>query len=268
MRLHQIDRVAFALALLVMPACAFGLDLDGFTAAFPPNPCLPNSGDRVVFAGQFCDGAACPPDAWVTCGSAEVAQTNLPGVLNGTRRQVTMYELFNPASNLSARIDAAARRLHVTFDATTEAGVMVDYGTPYDYTQDPDALNLDLLALGVESLRFDLEGDFSPAQPLFVAVEFLSDGPTAPRPSAYATVTVSQDGVVTIPLLAFQPRQPFSMSDVDDIQLWFSQCTDYDNGCSGATYEPVHFSLGPIAFVQGVTPASRSSWGRLKSVYR
>jgi hypothetical protein len=45
---------SFALPIV---ATAGTIVLDGFTDAFPPNPCLPNSGARVIFSGVFCDGA-------------------------------------------------------------------------------------------------------------------------------------------------------------------------------------------------------------------
>lgn len=265
---HPVDRAALALALLLFPAGAFALDLDRFTSALPPNPCLPLSAQPVVFAGTFCDGAACPPDPWATCESAEVTQVGLAGVLAGTQRHVRLFQLFNDANNLSVRIDPDAQRLHATFDAPTEAGLIVNYGSPYLSEPDPDALNLDLVSLGVESVCFELAGNFTPAQPLFVVVELLSDAYTYPRPSGTAQLTVSQAGAAIIPLAAFQPQLGFSPSDVDDIELWFSQCTSYETPCTGVAYDPVQFSLGPIVFHQGVVPASRTSWGRLKTIYR
>lgn len=269
MRSHLSDRVALVLALLAMPACAVALDLDRFTDALPPNPCLPLSGQPVVFAGEFCDGAACPPAPWVTCESMEVVQTGQAGVFAGTQRHVRLFPFYGDVNNrMSVRIDPGTQRLLATLDATTEVGVALSYGTPLASFPDPGALNLDLVALGVESVRLELAGSFTPAQPLFVFVVFLSDGFTSPRPSALAAVTVSQAGVVTIPLAAFQPRLGFSMTDVDDIELWFSQCDDYEIGCPTGAYDPMQLSLGPIVFHQGTTSATRTSWGSLKSVYR
>lgn len=269
MRAHPFDRALLALALILLPSGAFALDLDRFTDELPPNPCLPNSGQPVVFAGPYCDGAACPPDTWVTCASVEVVQDGLAGVFAGTRRHVRLFPFYGQLFNaMSVRVDPGTNRLNATLDTRTEVGVLLDYGTPYASIPDPGALNLDLLSLGVESFRFDLAGDLSPAQPLFVHVEFLSDGFTSPRPSAAAEVLVSQAGTVSIPLAAFQSLQGFSMSDVDDIQVWFSQCADFENGCPTGNYEPIQFSLGPIEFHQGIVAATRTSWGMLKSLYR
>lgn len=269
MRPHRFDYSALALALLLLPAGAFALDLDRFTDALPPNPCLPLSGQPVVFAGEYCDGAACPPAPWVTCGSMEAIQNGLPGVFAGTRRHVRLFPFYGDVLNkMSVRIDPGTQRMLATLDATTEVGIALNYGTPFASIPDPGALNLDLVALGVESVRLELAGSFTPAQPLFVFIEFLSDGFTSPRPFAIAQTTVSQAGVVTIPLAAFQSWQGFSMTDVDDIELWFSQCADVENGCPTGVYDPMQFSLGPIVFHQGTTPASRTSWGSLKSFYR
>lgn len=269
MRPHTFDRAALSLALLLLPVGAFALDLDRFTDALPPNPCLPNSGQPVVFAGKYCDGAACPPDLLVTCESLEVSQTGQAGVLAGTERHVRLFPFFGDGvTAMSVRIDPATQRLHATLDATTEVGVALNYGTPFNSIPDASALNLNLLSLGVVSLKFELAGSFTPAQPLYVFVQFLSDAFTGPRPWAIAAVTVSQAGVVTIPLAAFQSYSGFTMTDVDDIELWFSPCGDFEIGCPTGSYDPMQFSLGPIVFHQGVVAASRTSWGSLKSIYR
>lgn len=256
-----------ALATFLSPAAASALTLDAFTDAFPPNPCLPLSNQPVVFAGPYCDGTACPPDPLVTCGADDVVQLGLPGVLAGLRRHVEIYT-WNAPGTVSARVDPADGRLLAALDLATEAGVMLNYGTPYDPDPSPpDALDLDLLALQAAGVQLDVQGGFGPAQPLFVAIEFLSDGP-APRPSATAEVVLQQPGPLFVPLADFVPSLGFSMSDVDDIQVWISNCTDLYEGCPSATFAPTWFSLGPIAFVTGPTPAARASWGRLKATYR
>jgi len=255
------------IALFLHPASATALTLDSFSQALPPNPCLPLSNQPVVFTGSYCDGVACPPDPWVTCGQSEVTQFGLPGVIAGARRQVGVNTWTDEP--VHARVDLVAHRLQIAFEGVHEAIAGVSYGTPGNPYPEPGALNLNLIALGATSVQVPLDGNLSPATPLLLLVEFLSDGDEIPRPSASATVVVQQPGIVDIPLAAFVPLLGFTMADVDDIEIWFGNCLDADNGCDGdATFPPMAFSVGPIEIVTPPTASRRSSWGHLKQLYR
>lgn len=249
---------------VALPAPA--LTIDGFTDPFPVNACLPNSNAPVVFTGEYCDGASCPPDSWVTCPTRQAIQTGLSGVLGG-RRQVDLVEW--EGATLSTFVDTGSPSLRVHFDATSDAYLTLAYGTPYSTTQDPEALNLDLVALGVSAIEFTVEGG-SPTQPLLVVIELLADAPTTPRPSAMAERVVTASGLVTVALGEFVPGSVpgFTMSDVDDIQVVLSNCTDYDEGCGGKTFAAFDVRLGPVNLVTAPTPAEPTSWGRMKATYR
>jgi hypothetical protein len=268
MRIVARHALAFTLAALLVPSAAPALTLDAFTDALPPNPCLPVTGQGVVFAGSYCDGASCPPGLWVTCASSDVVQVGLPGVHAGTQRLVEAIQWHEDGS-VNVRIDPSTQRLHGVLDLATEAGIQLGYGTPYAFTQDPDALNLDLVALGAVGIRFAVDGTMSAQQPLLVAINLLADGPNSPRPSAWAVRLLEEPGTVLVPLTDFTPGMPsFTMADVDDIQIWISNCPEYIEGCSGSTYTPMAFTLGPVEIVSGPTPVVPRTWGSVKAGYR
>jgi hypothetical protein len=265
-RIHRM-LAALVFATLALPSAASAFTLDAFTDALPPNACLPASGQTVVFSGTYCDGAACPPGSWVTCSGHDAVQLGLPGVHAGTRREVETWG-FPKEGWASAWIDAATQRFHGVCATPDEVGAVLSHGTPYVSTPEPGALDLDLPALGVTSLRFVVDGNMTPEQPLLVATELLTDGPDSPRPSAYNLQVLTQPGIVDIPLAAFTFRMGNNLDDVDDIQILFSNCTNYDDGCRDAVFTPLDFSIGPIEFVTAPVPATASSWGRVKGAYR
>lgn len=272
MRATAHRSILFALALAEALACiasapAAAVTIDNFSSPLPPNPCLPNSGAAVVFAGPYCDGASCPPDSWVTCAETRALQTGLPGVLGGRREAVVTEWTGAP---LSARVDPASHSLRASFGGTQEAWVELDYGTPFVSTQDPDALNLDLVALAASGFEFTLDGGLSPAQPVLVVIELLADAATSPRPSAHATVIVTSPGPVFVSLAQFVPGAVpgFTMSDVDDIQILLSNCTNYLEGCGDATFTPFDVRLGQVSIASAPIPVTKTSWGRLKASYR
>jgi len=220
----------------------------------------------VVFTGLFCDGTSCPPDLLVSCGENDVLQTGLAGAVGG-RRQVSVSNLSG--ETVHARIDAPTQTLLVGFEGTTASGVEVAYGTPGDPYPQPDALNLDLPGMGVESLQLVLGGDISPSKPLLLYIELLSDAAEIPRPSATMVRIVDHPGIVTIPLADFVPMLGFTPTDVDDIQIGASNCLDFDNGCDDTTvFASQQFGIGPIEFVTNPTPTQATSWGQIKAIYR
>ncbi len=254
------------LILALAPAPGHAFTLDALNQALPPHPCLPLSMQPVVFVGPYCDGTSCPPDPLAACSQGFADQTGASGVWAGAPRRVSVGNYYDEPT--SARLDPVAHVVEASFGGTSESTLGLEYGTPYDFLPEPGALNLNLVALGATDVQLVLQGGISTSQPLLVAVEFLSDAPQAPRPSATALVVVDQPGIVSIPLSAFVPMLGFSMSDMDDIQIFVSTCLDWENGCDGSTYAPVAFSVGPIEIVTSPTAARRASWGALKQLYR
>ena len=80
--------VAFLVLGMVAATEASALVLDSFQAAYPANPCLPNTGAPVIFSGDYyCDGVTCPPDPYSACATGDVdVQSGTPGVLLGAPR--------------------------------------------------------------------------------------------------------------------------------------------------------------------------------------
>ena len=266
MRTHALVCHAFVAVSVLLPTTGLALTLDSYKASLPVSSCLPASGQRVIFTGQFCDGAMCPPASLVTCGTHDVVQTGVPGVLGG-RRQT---QLFNSFEATDARIDDVAHRAVVRFNGTTESGFEIDYGTPFtNDPQDPDALNLDFVGLGVTSVQLAIDGNISASRPLLLVIELLTDAVSDPRPSANVIRIVDRPGVVSIPLSDFVPSLGFTMDQVDDIQIGLSNCLDHENGCPPETlFEALAFSLTPLELVTPPTAARPVSWGALKAIYR
>jgi len=252
------------ISVLAASSDASAFILDRFTDALPANPCLPQSGQPVVFDGPFCDGTSCPPDPLAPCAENDAVQTGLSGVFAGTRRTA---ETLAFGGTVTGRIDPVAARFHGSLDVFSDGWITLSYGTPYQFTHDADALNLNLPALGVSGVEFVIEGGPSPATPLYLWIFFLADAASSPRPWAPAQRAITAPGTVFVPLTDFTPSPGFTMSDVDDIQFIFSNCESIDLKCS-EFLPAVDFALGPIEFVAAPTPASPVSWGRVKAAYR
>ena len=265
-------RDRYLLPLALFAALSFGatpataLTLDTFSTSLPPNPCLPVTGQPVVFLGPFCDGAACPPDAFAACVGPSASQSGAAGVYAGTRRDVIVHNWLDEPTR--AFVDPATHTLRADFGGVSESLVDVFYGTPFDATPAADALNLDLVTLGGSEFRFLVDGDFSDANPIGIEVIVLSDAAVTPRPSATARITLDTPGIVSIPFVEFVPDLGFTFADVDDIQITLSNCTNFDSGCGDREVPPLHLAIGPIDIVTAPVATVRTSWGRLMALYR
>jgi hypothetical protein len=242
------------------------ITLDTFVDALPPNPCLPLSGQAVLFTGDFCDGTSCPPDPLVTCETYVVEQAGLPGVVAGARRLTGIEGLKG-----NVRVDTSLQRLVASLGGPDEVLAYVMYGTHPDVARE-DGPHLDLVAEGTSHVRLDLDGDFSIANPIWLELWFTSDTPgSAGLRFAVGAAKITSPGVHLIPLASFQSFDGFSWADVDFVELFFFNC---ENTTYPPVYEcthseaPLTFSLGPIELVSTPTPARRASWGLLKAAYR
>lgn len=248
---------ALSLLLLVSsagPSASSVLVLDSWSDAFPANSLLPNTQQPVLFTGDYCDGAACPPgtvahyDHW----DAGVIQPGLAGILAGAidrRFDLSSYGY----QTASARIDPATHRLLVS---TAEAS---DQYISEILVTDQEA---NLVALGLEAFRCDVQGTFSAAQPLFVEMSLQGPNDTV----AYVNARIDTPGMLTIAFDQFIVPPGFSFEHVRNVSFSFGDCMR-DEDC-GITHGPMTYSLGSAALVSVPTAARPASWGSLKGLYR
>ena len=251
-------RVGLILVALLIPTAGLAITLDAVSDPFPPNPCLPNSGARVVFVGSFCDGVTCPPDPPATCEQDFAIQTGLPGVYAGSYREASVAWESGPI-DVSARLRDDLHAIEVTSGGGHSHRVHLQYG---DFSAN---MNLDLTTLGVTEVVMEFGGDVSPSLPLRCSVQMY----TLAGPSYYAgcdlTLPVTQSGPLAFPLDQFQAILGFSFADVDMIQIDVGECPG--QFCEApATVRA--YTIGPIRGEAGVVANRATTWGRLKSVYR
>jgi hypothetical protein len=230
------------------------LVLDSWSDPFPPNTGLPNTQQPVLFTGDYCDGIACPPDPFAHYDhwDAGVIQPGLAGILpgaEGRRFDLSSYGYQNG----SARIDPTAHRLLVSTAEVTEHYV-------HDLLVTANETNL--VALGLEAFRCDVQGTMSAGQPLFVEVSLF--GPLNAVASARARIEAP--GVLTIPLDQFTPLNGFSYEHVTNVEFSAGDCMR-DEDC-GISQGPMIYSVGPLELVSAPTPARAASWGSVKGLYR
>ena len=241
--------------LLALPASSSAgtVVLDALTDLFPPSPCLPHSGQPVIYVGSFCDGATCPPDllADPSCSGQTAIQFGLPGVLTPARRaEIT----GGPTAN--ARSAAGPPRI----DVQTETPAFVAMELSYL------ASNLDLVAMEALSIHVLLTGNISPAAPLW-CLATLGDN-DVPNGDGYAQLEIAatQPGDLVLPLSAFAKHVAFDFSGLEFITLAFHDCNVAS--CTGS-YPGRQYAIGPIRIETGVpTTVSTRSWGQLKTRYR
>lgn len=250
-----------ALAALLAPAA--GADtLDAFHDPLPANDCLPNTGQQIVFLGEYCDGVYCPPDPVATCALNTVEQSGLPGVLEGASRTVTVLS----ADGLSAIVGQVRTGLGL-FGVTSDAGVAHELDLQYGGGTVHE-MNLNLVAGGASDIEFSLVGDVSAALPLYVSV-VLATMETTPggfTPHATSTtLTVDHGGTVALPLSAFPPASGFSAADLDLVLIRVS-----DSPFGGGGAPPARsWLVGAISFPStSSVPAAHTSWARLKAHFR
>jgi hypothetical protein len=254
MQLARILRPLIGLLILAAPAPATAIVFDPLTSAFPPNSCLPLSGQPVIYVGSFCDGVACPPAplANPACdGGTTPAQVGLPGMLAVSRRaEIT----GGPTAN--ARSSPGTGTILVTTSNPAFVAMELAYTTA----------DLDLVSLGATALRVRLSGDISPAKPLW-CVAMIEDF-ESPIPYSYARLEIAATAVggLVLPLAAFVQSAPFPYSGVNTLTLSFRDCPVAS--CTGS-YPGRVYSIGQIQIdTSGSTAAPGPTWGRLKAIYR
>ena len=252
-------RIPLILIALGTPAAALALTLDAFTGAFPPNPCMPNSGAPVVFVGPMCDGVACPPDPPAGCYESLADQVGLGGVLFGVRRVASVASgAENP---VAARVRPELGVVDVTAAGPDWHLFSSRYGTSGGIPT--EALHLDLSGLGALAFRVPFSGTVSPAEPMIIDVQLWGGAGQGGPPNAEATVTITSSGDVVIPLSAFVPLYGFSFSDVWGIDVHVADC--FIEPCPNPSYPDRAYSIGPITIDTAPTPAAAPSWGTLKT---
>lgn len=252
---------AAVLALLVSDAPAQALTLDAFSDPLPPNPCLPLSGQPVIFTGRFCDGDSCPPDPYVFgCdGATHADQGGLAGVLGGSRWSEVYAFAASRDYRIQGRVSPSAGRFEVSLPTSHEnATVGFVYGAPRR------RWNLDLEALGIVGFRVDVEGDISPERPLWIHVR-LGSAHESSGGWAALDVWLTEAGEHLFPLSSFIVRYEYDPRYIDGIEVAFGECLGY---CD-VVLPPRRYSIGAFELVEGTpTAATGRSWGDLKVRYR
>jgi hypothetical protein len=250
-------------ALIALPTStsAATLVLDSMTEAFDPNPCLPSTLQPVIFRGSFCDGATCPPGTLVSgcAGSELTTQFELTGILqDGALSVVRQSKIDNFdawSGSASAQLRPEATRVDVSTTDPEGSIFYLRYGSATWH------LNLaDLLATHVRVL---VQGDISPSRSLYCTVQMIDR--SAPFKYASSTVVATGAGILSLPITGFFTLGGFDFTHVDDINFVFQDC---QFGCS--TGVPAReYAVGPITIdAIEATSSTRTSWGRLKTLYR
>jgi hypothetical protein len=227
------------------PTAARAVTIDAFTDPFPPHPSLPVLAAPWLFVGTLCDGAACPPANLVSQALDTADQSGLGGVIGGKRAaQLQLYQDL-----AVARIDPVARRLYVHHAPDGRSTFELQYGkTTY--------LNLDLVAAGATMIRFDLTNSSPLERRVEVGLMIATRRGEPGEAVDTRWIPVTADGPVTFPLADFSPS--LDWTDVDTIAL----------AVSCYLIMGQDWSVGPLATESGPTPTGRTSWGRMKSLYR
>jgi hypothetical protein len=242
------------LPLLPVAAHAGIVSFDRMTDPFPPNPCLPNTDPPVVFVGAYCDGVACPPDPWNLAGcsgTTTALQIGLPGVLVPVRRAEISG---GPTAN--ARSVPSSSRI----DVTTRTPAFVAMDLTYS------ASDLDLVSTQALAFRVELQGDISPAKPLWCLAQIGDNANPALDTYARLEIAATAPGELVLPLASFRQAVPFTYTGVDAVTFTFRDCPVA--ACTGS-YPGRAYSIGPVTIdTGGPTPIAATSWGRLRTLYR
>lgn len=242
------------LALLALPGTGAATVIDSFTDALPPNPLLTASSRPILFLGQICDGVACPPGN-VVAGpefSDRVEQAGLPGIV-GPVRSVVFGTYFEPNPGASGVL---------TVDPTG-GGSLVRRGTSnpgltaiLGYGNESQPLNFDLRADGSD--RFEIEILAAPSSQWGIGQVLVQLYPEKccriGAPSAGQAVIIYGPGLLVIPF-----------ADLGD------RLDEFEHDVAFMTFEISggdEVVVGEIRTATAPTPASASSWGRIKSAYR
>lgn len=270
--------IAVVLLAAALFACATAtaiagtIPIDTFVDPLPPNPNLPQSGQRVLFIGPYCDAPACPPGYKSYVGIdppryLEAVQAGLTGVIAGAKRAVRLHNRGAsgdvPGSWLptSAAFESQPARLEARFRYPNDFWLEFDYSGP-----GPGLWNFDAASLGVTAIRFRLEVQGLP--PWMVQWELGLDE-LEPYGGSFwraGNWDAAYGGVMEISLLDLG-NSGLRLTSLDEIYLNFSICPEFCG--QDPTVQDCRIAISELVFVTDAsTPSVSSSWGRLKSLYR
>ena len=226
-------------------ACAGALTIDPFTTVFPPNPNLPATHPALLFVGNYCDGAACPPGAIVNQVQDHALQTGLSDVTGGNR--LTNLTLQSDAEVL--QLDPVAHLVTMTSPVDGEGFFQLRYGTA-------GMMHANLLADGATAFLIDVQCS-SPALMKYVIfrVQVTSHWTDPNEKSAIWSRNIPSPGTVE-----------FDFADFAGID--FTQVDEMTMSAESTLLPGISVTIGPIRTGGGATPTRATTWGRLKSIYR
>src|SRR5262249_31734127 len=154
-----------------------------------------NSGQRVIFRGSLCDGTTCPPDPIVppSTNCDHVSQSGLPGIY-APYRYASVYQDPALTGPVSARIDPGSARVRM---ATTAPRGDSNLYLSYSDGTGNWSWNLDLSA--ALEFQFNVDGDVSQSQPLFVDLTLYDFDASIYGENATVTLTIDHPGSVVVP---------------------------------------------------------------------
>ena len=264
MTLLRSASLAAALVVASSVASAAVIVIDPMTLEFPPNPCFPVTNPRVIAWGTYCDAPSCPPGVPVPAPDpCEVAmQSGFLAPLGGTSR---FSAVGGSAAASYAHVVPGGTRMECVTEGGEYSAIYVAYGDHDSYQW-----STDLLAIGVQAVRAVVSGDVTPAKPLYLEV-MLSTGDVNTLHSSNSVLQIDAPGTYDFPIASFQGWPAGSpaadLHDVNLIDFLLSDC--YDQGCVGSGFPARSYSLGALSILTDATTKSqRTSWGKLKQIYR
>jgi hypothetical protein len=241
------------------------LVLDPMTLEFPVSDCFPVTSPRVIAYGPYCDAAGCPPGTPVdVVGCSSTFQdgftTELTPLVLGRFGAVSAFG----GTSVHARVVPGESRIEIVTGGGGSSNFDIDY--------DPNGATMDLQALAPDAFVFEITGDVTPQQPLFLTMWIESDLTTSPVHQEVGAATVTRPGTVEIPWTSFT-IPPGGPGPVDRHHVGYMYLSIYDcefPACETGTDFPARaYGLGPIHLrTLGPTPTARRTWGEVKRIYR
>lgn len=259
------------LVLLARPAYSTPVWVwDPYEQALPANPCLPVSQEPILFTGQHCDGPACPPGTLVDATVCWLASNSINDRIELGGRMVDRitwlnadYDLSGKPYSITTRINPLSRKLELSSPEGSwrgEINITYDGGTGWDVSP---------TAMGATEIRFRIEGAVSPERPLryYLLLEDTGDGTEESLEfMSTAEGVIQAPGDVVIPLSDFKGQYEFDLNGLDWIVFTLGT---YRNPETNQTSNGPDISIGPVRFeTPGPVSARKTSWGKLKAIYR
>jgi hypothetical protein len=257
--------VIVALGMLATsPVPGGAIVIDSFTDALPPNPLLTASGQPVLFIGQACDGAECPPASFVqhTNYGNGAQQDGLAGVFGGRRSTGvgSLLESWGGApyvfENCLLRVDPSDGGRLVLAPFADHAYIQVGWGQA-----SAGGLNLDLGADGGDRFEIVYSAPRAPTGELYFLGGVDANG-NAAHSATFPIQTFSRAGTLSVPYLYIGGLSEF----LDDVDLIFLMIHG-----QAPTTVPVNngeIVINEVRTNGGAVPTTTESWGRLKATYR